>query len=200
MTNQLIFKYGVMGSSKSANLLMEKFNYEDIGKKVLLLKPSIDDRESTKIVKSRVGIFAEAKAFTTKTNLFNFIWNETISTPVTERYSIVMIDESQFCTPKQIEQLRNVVDKQLVSVICYGLKTDFKTHLFKGSKRLIELSDQIIEIDRLCQCGNKAIVNARIDANGNIITNGDEIEIGFNYKPMCYKCWVDNQRKVKKTK
>jgi len=193
--NKLIFKYGVMGSSKTANLLMEKFNYEENNKNVLLLKPTLDTRESKKIVKSRIGIQAEAIAFQKEDNLESIILNNNLQLPVGYRYDVVMIDESQFLTKQQVEQLRNIVDTQYITVICYGLKTDFMANLFEGSASLFALADDIIEIERYCMCGNKAIINARMNENHEVLTSGEQLQIGFNYEPMCYRCWKLRQKK-----
>ena len=105
-------------------------------------------------------------------------------------------DEAQFFTPEQIDQLRELVDSEDVPVLCFGLRTDFLTHFFPGARRLMELADSITEIKTVCACGRKATVNARIDANGRIITHGAQVFLGGNdsYVAMCHKCWTDRIR------
>ena len=181
---KLYFKYGAMGSSKTANALITKFNYEERGMKVWLIKPSVDDRDGANAVKSRIGLYAEAYVVTPDIDL-------------TDEYkkhndiNVIIADECQFLTPKQIDQLRTVVDLYDIPVLCFGLRTDFLTNLFPGSRRLFEVADSISEIKTICACGKKAIINARIDENGKIVTAGDQILIGGNdsYVAMCHSCW-----------
>ena len=181
---KLYFKYGAMGSSKTANALITKFNYEERGMKVWLIKPSIDVRDGAAVVRSRIGLSAEADVVTPDKNLF-------------EEYQkhrdchVIITDECQFFTPEQIDDLRRIVDKLDVPVLCYGLRTDFLTHLFPGSRRLFEVADSVTEIKTICACGKKAIVNARIDGEGNVVTEGGQILIGGNdsYVAMCHSCW-----------
>ena len=113
--------------------------------------------------------------------------------------NVIIADECQFLTPKQIDGLRTIVDEYDIPVLCFGLRTDFLTHLFPGSRRLFEVADSISEIKTICTCGKKAIINARIDENGKIVTEGDQILIGGNdsYVAMCHSCW---QAKIKKQK
>ena len=156
---KLYFKYGAMGSSKSAQALITQFNYEELGMRVWLIKPSIDDRDGAAIVKSRVGLFREA----------DVIFPEDDLRPRYEaagKCDVIIADEAQFLTPQQIDQLREIVDEADIPVLCFGLRTDFLTHLFPGSQRLMELADSITEIKNVCACGSKATVNARLDANG----------------------------------
>ena len=181
---KLYFKYGAMGSSKSAQALITQFNYEELGMSVWLIKPSVDDRDGADIVRSRIGLFRQADVIFPRDNLL-------------ERYrqagtfDVIIADEAQFLTPEQIDQLRQIVDEQDVPVLCFGLRTDFLTPLFPGSRRLLELADSITEIKTVCACGRKATVNARIDATGHIITHGDQVFLGGNdsYVAMCHKCW-----------
>lgn len=184
---KLYFKYGAMGSSKTAQALITKFNYEEKGMKVLLLKPAVDTRDGAALVKSRIGLSSEALVFNREENLFDIIrYNDVARCP-----NAVIIDEAQFLTRKQVEQLRTAADKESISVLCFGLRTDFRIRLFEGSKALFELADSISEIKSVCSCGNKASVNARIDKEGKIITDGEQVEIGGNekYVSMCYKCY-----------
>ena len=181
---KLYFKYGAMGSSKTANALITKFNYEERGMKVWLIKPSIDVRDGADVVRSRIGLQASAEIITPDKNLFDEYQNHTYC-------DVIIADECQFFLPEQIDQLRKIVDELDVPVLCYGLRTDFRTHLFEGSRRLFETADSIQEIKTICTCGKKAIVNARIDWAGNIVTKGGQILIGGNdsYVAMCHSCW-----------
>ena len=186
---KLYFKYGAMGSSKSAQALITQFNYEELGMRVWLIKPSIDDRDGAAIVKSRVGLFREA----------DVIFPEDDLRPRYEaagKCDVIIADEAQFLTPQQIDQLREIVDEADIPVLCFGLRTDFLTHLFPGSQRLMELADSITEIKNVCACGSKATVTARLAPDGKIITAGEQIFLGGNdsYVAMCHKCW---RRKIK---
>ena len=187
---ELYFKYGAMGSSKTAQALITKFNYEEKGMRVLLLKPAVDTRDGAALVKSRIGLSSKALVFNREENLFDIIrYNDVARCP-----NAVIIDEAQFLTRKQVEQLRVAADKENISVLCFGLRTDFRIRLFEGSKALFELADSISEIKSVCSCGNKASVNARIDKEGKIITDGEQVDIGGNekYVSMCYKCYQEN--------
>lgn len=183
---KLYFKYGAMGSSKSAQALITKFNYEELGMSVWLIKPSIDDRDGADIVRSRIGLEAVAEVITP---------NESVrdAYKAAGRHDVIISDESQFFTPAQIDELRNMVDDEDIPVLCFGLRTDFLTHCFPGSQRLLELADSITEIKTVCACGKKATVNARLDENGKIVTEGSQVFLGGNdsYVAMCHRCWRD---------
>ena len=181
---KLYFKYGAMGSSKTANALITKFNYEERGMKVWLIKPSIDVRDGADAVKSRIGLSAKADVMTPDKNLYEEFQKR-------GEFHVVIADECQFFTPAQIDELRKIVDELDIPVLCYGLRTDFLTKLFPGSLRLFEVADSVTEIKTICGCGKKAIVNARIDGEGKIVTEGGQILIGGNdsYVAMCHSCW-----------
>jgi len=170
---KLYFKYGAMGSSKSAQALITKFNYEELGMKVWLIKPSIDDRDGADIVKSRIGLLCHAVIMTPEMNIVDEYKNA-------GNYDVIIVDEAQFMTPKQIDELREIVDFQGIPVLCFGLRTDFLTHFFPGAQRLMELADSITEIKTVCSCGRKATVNARIDEDGKVVTKGGQIMLGGN--------------------
>jgi thymidine kinase len=195
---KLYFKYGAMGCSKSAQALMCKFNYEQKGFNVLLLKPSIDTRDNENgksIVKSRIGIKSECDVINKDQSLLELYRKLSETT----KYDVVIIDEAQFCSEEQINDCKEIsVD---IPVLCYGLKTNFKSYLFEGSKRLIEIADSITEIKSLCSCGANATVNARI-VNGELVTDGDEIVIGGDetYIAMCYTCWRKLQKEQEELK
>ena len=182
---KLYFKYGAMGSSKTANALITKFNYEERGMRVWLIKPAIDTRDGNATVRSRIGLSQEAFVVSPECDIYNeFKENHTDC-------HAVIADECQFLTSAQVDQLRRIVDTLNIPVLCFGLRTDFLTHLFEGSRRLFEVADSVSEIKTICSCGNKAIVNARIDGNGKVVTEGGQILIGGNdsYVAMCHACW-----------
>ena len=192
---KLYFKYGTMGSSKTAQALMCKFNYEERGFKVLLMKNLVDKRDLQNgkvVVKSRIGLFAECKTFEKDTNLFEMVKKEGFL----KNDCVVIVDEAQFLTKKQVEELKEV--SNYVPVLCYGLLTNFKTELFEGSKRLVEIADSLHELKSVCRCGKKSNVNARL-VNGKVITDGSEILIGGNesYEAMCFDCFKKLQKNNK---
>ena len=182
---KLYFKYGAMGSSKTANALITRFNYQERDMKVWLIKPSIDNRDGADIIRSRIGLEAVADVITPDADIFALFEKSHTECDT------VIADECQFFTPEQVDQLRRIVDLYDIPVMCFGLRTDFLTHLFPGSRRLFEVADSITEIKTICSCGDKAIVNARIDGDGNVVTQGSQILIGGNdsYIAMCHKCW-----------
>lgn len=186
---KLYFKYGAMGSSKSAQALITKFNYEELGMSVWLIKPSIDTRDGADIVKSRIGLECRAQIITPEQNIEDEYKR-------VGRHDVIIADEAQFFTPDQIDQLRSLVDDEDLPVLCFGLRTDFLTHFFPGAQRLMELADSITEVKTVCACGRKATVNARIDSDGRIITHGDQVLLGGNdsYVAMCHKCWEEKIR------
>lgn len=188
---KLYFKYGAMGSSKTAQALITKFNYEERGMKVWLIKPSIDDRDGREIIKSRVGLFAHSTSLDKSDSIMEkFI-------PEKSDVDVIIADECQFFTAEQVDDLRKIVDDYDIPVLCFGLRTDFLSHLFEGSRRLFEVADSIAEIKTICECGSKATVNARLDGNMNVVTEGSQVMIGGNesYIAMCHKCWRERIRK-----
>ena len=187
---KLYFKFGAMGCSKTAQALITKFNYEERGMKVLLVKPSTDNRDGATIVKSRIGLTAEAITVAESINLFDLYKNQY------NDCDVIIVDECQFLHPDQVDQLSQVVMDFNIPVLCFGLSTDFLTHLFPGSRRLFEIADSITEIKSVCKCGDKATVNARLDGNGNVVFTGDQLCIGGNerYVAMCKKCWLKARR------
>jgi thymidine kinase len=179
-----------MGSSKTAQALITKYNYEENDMHVWLIKPSADTRDGTDILRSRIGLTAGVDIMTPDTDIY-----KTFSGRKGPCH-IVIADECQFFTPEQIDQLRAIVDEKAVPVICYGLRTDFQCKLFPGSRRLMEVADTIQEIKTVCDCGVKATVNARIDGNGHIVTEGEQVVLGGNdsYIAMCHRCWIQGIR------
>ena len=192
---KLYFKYGAMGSSKTAQALITKYNYEENGMQVWLIKPSADTRDGADILRSRIGLYAQVQVMDPQTDIYRQYQS-------IHGCHVVIADECQFFTPEQIDQLRAIVDDFSVPVICYGLRTDFMCNLFPGSRRLMEVADSFQEIKTVCDCGVKATVNARIDENGYVVTEGAQVELGGNdrYIAMCHRCWKSAIRDRKKIK
>ena len=190
---KLYFKYGAMGSSKSAQALITQFNYEELGMSVWLIKPSVDTRDGADVIRSRIGLERRAQVITPEQDIVKEYRKA-------GRHDVIIADEAQFFTPKQIDQLRELVDTDDLPVLCFGLRTDFLTHFFPGAQRLMELADSLTEIKTVCACGRKATVNARIDENGRIITEGDQVFLGGNdsYVAMCHQCWKKKIREQQK--
>ena len=176
---KLYFRHGAMGSSKSASALMTRCNYLERNKKTLLVKPMIDTRDGSRTVSSRIGLKQEAIFFE---ELREY------SDEKIKEYDAIIIDEVQFINAEGIEFLVHIVDDLAVPVLCYGLKTDFRSELFEGSKRLMELADEIEEIPTVCWCGKKARFNARV-IDGKVVTEGEQIMLGANesYVSLCRK-------------
>ena len=184
---KLYFKYGAMGSSKTAQALITKYNYEENDLQVWLIKPSADTRDGQEILRSRIGLQARVEIITPDMDV-----KKRFEETQAGHCDVIIVDECQFLLPEQIDQLRDIVDEDDIPVMCFGLRTDFQTRLFPGSLRLMEVADTIQEIKTICDCGAKATVNARIDQNGYIITQGAQVVLGGNdsYIAMCHKCYV----------
>jgi thymidine kinase len=185
-----------MGSSKTANALMTRFNYMEKGCEVLLLKPATDVRDDefdesgkriTKI-KSRIGLDAIAEVVGENDSIIYILKRH----QETQEINVIVVDEAQFLTPGQCAELRQIASYMDIPCLCFGLRTDFQTNLFPGSARLMALADSISEVKHICSCMDKSIVNARI-LNGKIVVDGDQIDIGGNdkYEAMCWRCWND---------
>ena len=187
---KLYFKYGVMGSSKTAQALITKFNYEEKGMRVWLIKPQTDDRDGDNIVRSRIGLSCPAYVLPYQEDVYESYRN------LSNQVDVIIVDECQFLSEKQVDQLADIVIIYNVPVLCFGLRTDFRTKMFPGSKRLLEIADSITEIKTICACGKKATVNVRMDENGRIVTEGEQILIGGNdrYTSMCYQCYMEKRR------
>lgn len=190
---KLYFNYGVMGSSKTANALITRFNYETLGQNAILLKPGIDNRslsgeeiDAMHTVESRVGISSPCMTVDEFKKLSK---NEMT------KFDCIIVDEAQFLTESDVDWLSDIVDNLNIPVVCYGLKADFSSKLFPGSKRLLEIADSIREIKTVCWCGAKATYNARFDATGKVIKQGEQVVIGANdkYIGLCRKHWKAGQ-------
>ena len=193
---KLYFKYGAMGSSKTAQALITKYNYEENGLRVWLIKPSADVRDGAQILRSRIGLEARVEVIPPEADLYALFVN------TRKGSDVIIADECQFLTPQQIDSLRSIVNDFQIPVMCFGLRTDFQTKLFPGSLRLMEVADNIEEIKTICDCGTKATVNARVGSDGYIITEGEQVLLGGNdsYIAMCHRCWIKGIRERKKIK
>ena len=193
---KLYFKYGAMGSSKTAQALITKYNYEENGLNVWLIKPSADTRDGADMIRSRIGLEAQCEVITPDTDIYaRFLGSQV------RRCHVIIVDECQFMTAQQIDQLRAIVNEHNIPVMCFGQRTDFQTKLFPGSLRLMEVADTVQEIKTICDCGAKAIVNARI-SDGYIVTEGAQVVLGGNdsYIAMCHRCYVNGIREHKQIK
>ena len=190
---KLYFKYGAMGSSKTAQALITKYNYEENDMRVWLMKPGTDTRDGKNVVKSRIGLQAEAQVISPDLNVYEIYKAEHDG-----KVDAVIVDECQFFTVEQINQLRAIVDDFNVPVMCFGLRTDFLTRLFPGSMRLMEVADTIQEVKTICDCGSKATVNARV-SDGYVVTEGAQVFLGGNdaYIAMCHRCYIHGIRDKK---
>ncbi|MBE7073980.1 MAG: thymidine kinase [Clostridiales bacterium] len=198
--NKLYFRYGAMGSSKTAQALMIKFNYQQKGFNVFLFKPICDNRcqeNGKSYVSSRIGLKSECLEFTKEDNFFDICQKHMIVNVNKIQKNVIIVDECQFLTKSQVEELKEL--SLFLPVLCFGLLTNYKTELFEGSKRLIELADSINEIKSVCRCGRKATINARLN-DGKIVCEGEEIVIGGDdrYEGMCYHCYKTKLNKQNK--
>lgn len=184
---KLYFRYGAMNSSKSANALMVKYNYEERGQKVILMKPTIDNRDGIRTIKSRAGLQEECFIINKDSDVYDMICEYKKKDSL---INCIIIDEAQFLTKSQVYQLTRLVDEQKIPVICYGLRTDFKGELFEGSQYLLAWADTIEEIKTICWCGKKAIMNARYQGD-TILKEGEQVEVGGNdrYISLCRAHW-----------
>lgn len=186
---KLYFRYGTMGSAKTAMLLTTAYNFEERNMSYRCFKPVIDTREGKNVIRSRIGIERHCEWVYPESDLYAMA--KQMFRQEDKIIDWFLIDEAQFLTATQVDQLSRVVDDFGTNVICYGLRTDFQSHMFEGSRRLFEIADTIDEVKSTCNCGRKTIVNARIDADGNFVSEGAQVEIGGNdrYVAVCRKCW-----------
>lgn len=196
--SKLFYYYGSMASAKTLRLLSTAYNFEEKGVQIMVLKPALDTREGEGIIRSRAGLERKCIMIDKDVNLYKAIkaYKNVLDAQL-ESLKWVIIDECQFLTEEQVDQLSDVVDFLNISVMCFGLRTDFQSRLFPGSKRLFEIADDIEEIKSTCECGeNKTSINARFDENGEIIIEGSQVEIGGNerYRAICRRCWKNKVR------
>lgn len=186
---KLFFYYSAMNAGKSTSLLQSSHNYRERGMNTLLFTASIDDRNRSGAISSRLGIEKDATVFGSKLDLFATITEELKGKPI----HCVLVDEAQFLTKDHVFQLSAVADSLNIPVICYGLRTDFQANLFEGSKWLLALADELNELKTICTCGKKATMNLRIDQSGNAVKHGESIEIGGNdrYIALCRKHFME---------
>ena len=179
---KLYFRYGAMGSSKTANAIMVQYNYQERGQKVLMVKPQLDNRDGARTVLSRCGLKTEC------------VFMEEVPGMDVTGYDCVIVDEAQFLTKEQVAHLVKIVDEMNIPVICYGLRADFQGNFFEGSHWLMAWADTIEEVKTICWCGRKATCNARV-MNGKVIKEGDQILLGGNsqYVSLCRKHWANGQ-------
>lgn len=196
--SKFYFKFSPMEAGKSAMLLIEAYNFEKRNINILCMKPSTDNRESIDKIYSRIGIEKECFVIYPNYDIYAIVKKIISLNENNNKLQWILVDESQFLTSEQVEQFRAIVDDFDINVMCYGLRTDFQTHLFEGSKRLFELADDIDELKISCSCGRKAIFNARFNENGELVVNGEQILIGGEdkYKPMCSKCYREELNKM----
>ena len=186
---KLYFYYSAMNAGKSTVLLQSSHNYHERGMKTLLLTPAINQRDGMGKIASRIGLTKDAESFQQEDDLRLLIDRTHEQAPI----ACVLIDEAQFLTRPQVEQLAKVADQAGIPVLCYGIRTDFKGNLFPGSAALLGWADNLIELKTICHCGRKATMNLRTDAEGEPIKEGEQVEIGGNerYVAMCRKCFVE---------
>lgn len=179
---KLYYRYGVMGSSKTANALMVRYNYEERGQTALLVKPEVDQRDGAKFVASRMGLSAPCIYFSELSAM---------DEAAVRAYHCIIVDEAQFLSRNEVRFLVRVVDDWGVPVICYGLRADFSGRLFPGSEELLASADIIEEVKTICWCGKKATCNARFDENGVVLRQGAQVVLGANdqYIGLCRKHW-----------
>lgn len=182
---KLYFYYSSMNAGKSTALLQSSYNYRERGMNTLILAPALDDRYGTGKVTSRIGIESGATTFSKNDNLLDIVEDHARQSPI----HCVLIDEAQFLTRDQVFQLSDVTDRLNVPVLAYGLRTDFQGEPFEGSKYLLAWSDNLKEIKAICHCGTKATMVLRLDGDGEVITEGSQVEIGGNdrYVSTCRK-------------
>lgn len=182
--SKLYFYYGAMGSSKTAQALMVRFNYQEKGRNALMVKPRTDTRDGEHIIHSRIGLSYQCKYI-----------DEVRELPDSKiiEYDVLIVDEAQFLTKDEVYWLVHVVDELNIPVMCYGLMSDFQGNLFQGSEQLVILADKLQEIKTICWCGRKACFNARINSKGEVIKQGEQILIGANdkYVSLCRKHWME---------
>jgi thymidine kinase len=189
---KLYFYFASMNAGKSTTLLQSSFNYVERGMRTLLFTAAVDDRGGRGRINSRIGLEAEAIPFSDDTDLDVIISAEHGAAPI----GCVLVDEAQFLSRKQVDQLAAVCDRLGIPVLAYGLRTDFRGELFEGSARLLAIADKLVELKSVCECGRKATMNLRVDAAGRAVVAGAQTEIGGNdrYVAMCRRHFMAKRR------
>ena len=188
---KLYFYYSAMNAGKTTTLVQSAYNYRERGMKTLVLKPEIDERHRSSIVRSRIGLETDAVTIGAKDNLFDLIER----TYNKNTLSCVLLDEAQFLTKSQVFSLGEIVDRLEIPVLAYGLRSDFRGELFEGSMYLLAWADELVEIKTICHCGKKAGMVLRLDENGEPVKRGDQVKIGGNdiYVSVCRKHFKQQQ-------
>jgi thymidine kinase len=191
---KVYFYYSAMNAGKSTVLLQSSYNYRERGMQTLLFTPAIDTRAGIGRISSRIGLSAEAVAFAPEDNLWDRISAERANHPL----ACILVDEAQFLSREQVRQLTDVADRLDIPVLCYGLRTDFQGNLFAGSAALLAWADDLSEIKTICHCGRKATMVIRTDGDGNVLREGNQIEIGGNelYVSVCRRHFKEGRGKA----
>ena len=186
---KLYFYYASMNAGKSSTLLQAAFNYNERGMRVSLWTAALDDRPGFGAISSRIGLASEAHRYNAQTD----IEARVLGDHGEERVACVLVDEAQFLSETQVWQLARLADAADIPVLCYGLRTDFQGKLFPGSATLLGIADALVELKAVCDCGRKAIMNLRVDAEGRAVSEGAQTEIGGNdrYVALCRRHFVD---------
>ena len=189
---KLYFYYAAMNAGKSTTLLQSSFNYQERGMETMLFTAAIDDRYSAGLISSRIGVEAAANVFDAATDIRTAVEAEHERRPL----SCVLVDEAQFLSRAQVLQLAGICDEMDIPVLAYGLRTDFQGNLFEGSANLLALSDKLVELKAICECGRKATMNLRTDAEGRAVREGEQTQIGGNerYVALCRKHFMEHAR------
>ena len=189
---KLYFYYAAMNAGKSTTLLQADFNYRERGMETMLWTASFDDRAGAGTIGSRIALSAPAEIYAPDVNLFDAIVKELLK----RKLDCILVDEAQFLTRDHVLQLCRIADELGIPVLCYGLRTDFLGNLFTGSAALLALADALIELKAVCECGRKATMNLRVDADGHAVTSGEQTEIGGNdrYIALCRRHFFERLR------
>ncbi|MFN3235071.1 MAG: thymidine kinase [Gammaproteobacteria bacterium] len=179
---KLYFYYSAMNAGKSTTLLQSNYNYRERGMDTLMFIPNIDDRYGEGKITSRIGLQQEAISFDKTFNFFDYVKKNNH-----DHLKCILIDEAQFLTKEQVEQITEVCDKINIPVLAYGIRTDFRGEPFEGSLYLLAWAEELCEIKTICHCGRKAIMNPRVDEKGNVVWEGEKVMIGHNYVSTCRK-------------
>ncbi|MBZ6067459.1 thymidine kinase [Aeromonas schubertii] len=187
----LHYKFAAMNSGKSTQLIQAHFNYCERGMNPLAMTPAIDDRFGVGVISARVGLTLKVEVFGEESDLFELLRERNEQ----KRIDVFIVDEAQFLTREQVYQLARIVDELDIPVVAYGLKTDFRAELFPGSYHLLCLADKVEELKSICWCGNKAHMNARVSASGEVMRDGAQVEIGGNdrYVSLCRKHYLEGK-------